>query len=308
MIVTLILKILRDVRLPLLVVGLLLGLFQLLWAKVTQRITQEILPAITGRVDISFLKNLLFRDSGKLIQTLMGGENIALEQPIDLLSVGYVHPLVVTILCIWAIGRSASAITGEIDRGTMELLLAQPVSRFRVVLAQLCVDLLTIPVLCLSLWAGNWLGAWCFGQIEFGAPVTTREMQVDPFVFVPALVNVAALLFAVSGYTLWLSSAGRFRGRILGIAILITLVQFLINVIGQLLDTLAFLRPFTVFYYFQPQQIILTGKWWLELGMVWNGGRPLATVNVLVVLLLVGAAGYAMAFYTFCRRDLPAPL
>jgi hypothetical protein len=31
-------------------------------------------------------------------------------------------------------------------------------------------------------------------------------------------------------------------------------------------------------------------------------------VPVLVVLFGVGAVGYGMALWTFCRRDLPAPL
>src|SRR5262249_35702332 len=122
------------------------------------------------------------------------------------------------------------------------------------------------------------------------------------------LWNVAALLFAVSGYTMLLSAAGRFRWKVLGVAILLTLLQFLINVVGQLWDTIAVLRPFTVFYYYQPQQIMLQHKWTVDLGVVWNQGHPLLDLHVLVVLFLVGALGYGMAFWTFCRRDLPAPL
>ena len=47
----------------------------------------------------------------------------------DMLSIGYVHPLVQIIFCIWAVGRASGAVAGELDRGTMELLLAQPLSR-----------------------------------------------------------------------------------------------------------------------------------------------------------------------------------
>ena len=77
----------------------------------------------------------------------------------DVLSIGYVHPLTQTILCVWVIGRAAGAIAGEIDRGTMELLQAQPLPRYRVILAHLGVDVLTIPLLCLCVWAGNWRGS-----------------------------------------------------------------------------------------------------------------------------------------------------
>ena len=106
---------------------------------------------------------------------------------------------------------------------------------------------------------------------------------------------------------MWLSAAGRSRNRVLGLAILMTLVQFLVNVIGQLVDGLAFLRPFTVFYYYQPQAINLKGVWTVDPGLAWFG-KPLIVVNVILVLGLVGAIGYAMALRTFVRRDVPAPL
>jgi ABC-2 type transport system permease protein len=308
MTITLVRKLLRDVRLPLFIVALLLAGFQCLWARVTQRITGELLPSLTQHISLNVLASIFFEGAGKLLQTLMGGESIHLDRVMDMLTIGYVHPLTQTILCIWAIGRASGAIAGEIDRGTMELLLAQPVPRSRVVLAHLAVDLLTIPVLCLSLWAGTWLGVWLTGMLKLGAPIQTRELFVDPRLVGPTLWQVGALLFAVSGYTMWLSAGGRFRGKVMGVAIVATLVQFIINVIGQLWDGAAWLRPFCVFFYYQPQQAVLAGKWNVDLGTVWNHGQPLLLVNGLLVLLTVGAVGYGMALWTFCRRELPAPL
>jgi ABC-2 type transport system permease protein len=315
-------KLLRDVRLPLVVVALLLAGFQCLWAKITQRITGQLVPFFMGlaagqRVSPIKVEEVLFEGPGRIMKTLMGGENIQLDRAMDILSIGYVHPLVQTILCIWAVGRAAGAIAGEIDRGTMELLLAQPLARYRVVLAHLCVDLLTIPVLCLSLWGGTWLGTWLVGPIEIdeanlkqfpiAVQVDPEALRIDRVAFGPGLWNVGALLFAVSGYTMWLSAHGRFRWRVLGTAVFVTLIQFLVNVVGQLWDAVAPLRPLTVFYYYQPQQIILGGGWNVDLS-VWNGGEPLCQVPVLVVLFGVGTVGYGMALWTFCRRDLPAPL
>jgi ABC-2 type transport system permease protein len=306
---TLVRKVLRDLRLPLLVVAGLLALFQFLWAKITERIVLQIVADFINKlgIGIMIIKKIIFQDTGQIMQAMMGGEGISIERLADMLSVGYVHPLVITILCIWAIGRASGAVAGEIDRGTMELLLAQPLARHRVVLAHLLVDLVTIPVLCLSIWAGTWLGAWAFGMLDTAAPLDDPK-HVNPWLFGPGLVNAAALTFAVTGYTLWLSSAGRFRGRVMGAAVLITLIQYLVNLIGQMLTWFRPLRPFTIFYYYQPQQIILHGRWWQDLGDVWAGGQPLVWVYPVLVLLFVGAHGYAMAFWTFSRRDLPAPL
>lgn len=300
-------KLLTDVRVPLFVVALLILGFQCFWAKMTQRITGELLPAFTQKVPLEFIKTNLFSGPGKIVETLVGGENINFDVPMDMMSIGYVHPLMLLIFCLWAVGRASGAIAGEIDRGTMELLLAQPLARYRLVLAHLCVDILTFPVLCFSLWGGNWLGTWMCGILEIGVPVNSRGLHVDPTLLGPALWNLAALLFAVSGYTMWLSSLGRFRGRVLGIAVLVTLLQFVLNLMGQMLDKLSYLRPFTVFYYYQPQQIILKNVWTVNIAKAWRLEQPL-TANVLLVLFAVGLTGYSMALWTFCRRDLPAPL
>lgn len=315
-------KLLRDVRVPLLVVAILLAAFQCLWAKVTQRITGQLIPLLMGlaaaqKIAPQDVQRTLFEGPGRVLRTLLGGENVQLDRAMHFLSVGYVHPLVQTILCVWAVGRAAGAIAGEIDRGTMELLLAQPVARYRVVLAHLLVDLLTIPVLCLSLWGGTWLGVRMVGQIELSADelkaipfrvdIDPDAMKLYPERFGPALPSVAALIFAVGGYTMWISAAGRFRWRALGVAVLVTLVQFLVNVIGQLWDAVAVLRPFTVFYYYQPQQAVLENRWQVNLADVWQSSLP-PTVNGVAVLVTVGVVGYLLALWTFCRRDLPAPL
>jgi ABC-2 type transport system permease protein len=296
-------KLLRDLRLGLVVVAILLAAFQCLWAKIADKLSGGLLPLLAwlgaGRaVAPEQLQEAIFEGPGRILQSLLGGSDISLFRPADMLSVSYVHPLMQAIFCIWAIGRGSGAITGEIDRGTMELLLAQPLPRSRLILAHFVVDVLTVPVLCLSLWAGNWLGAWLVGILELGVGRDSGRLAVDPFIYAPALLSVAALIFAIEGYSLWLSARGRFRGRVLGTVVLITLVQFLINVIGQLWDTVEPLRPFTVFYYYQPQAMILDPHW-AENGVVWLR---------LLVLGAVGLSGYLLAAWTFCRRDLPAPL
>src|ERR1700733_11890926 len=174
---TLLAKLLRDVRLPLLAVALLLGAFQVLWARVTARILGKLAPFFTtlaglGGLTPKDIEEVLFEGPGKILRTIIGGERVVLDSAMDLLSIGYVHPLMLVLFSIWAIGRAAGAIAGEIDRGTMELLLAQPVARWRLILAHLLLDGVTIPILCLSLWAGNWIGAWIITPIEIEQPKT----------------------------------------------------------------------------------------------------------------------------------------
>jgi ABC-2 type transport system permease protein len=323
-------KLLRDVVRPLILVALLLGLYQMLWVKITSRLLGEMAPffnqlAGLGGMNQHDLEQEVFKGPGQIIRSLIGGERINLDHAMDMLSIGYVHPVMELMFCVWAIGRGASAVAGEIDRGTMELLLAQPLARFKLILAHFLVDMITIPILCLSLWAGTCIGWWLIGPIQpqtpdiklpdatytvqagpfkysFKGPIPlqkeTEEQQqarlrVDLLDFLPALPLMGGLIFAVSGYTIWLSALGRFRMRVLMVAIGVTVVQFLINLLGEMWDVIAPLRPLTIFYYYQPQQAIL--------------GQGSA-VPMLLVLLTVGFVGYGLALWTFTRRDIPAPL
>ena len=327
-------KLLRDARPALIAVCLILFLFASLWVKITQRVTAEITPffnvvAKAARLDPKLFEQVLFRGPGKVSQAVLGGADLQFERPNDFLAVAMLHPVVLTLACIWAVGRGAGAVAGEIDRGTMELLLSQPIPRSRLILAHLVVDGVTIPVLCLSFWAGTEFGLWAVGPFKVDyttvrdvmserlpplavesleIPKTPTEMEVSGRPEFPALANLAALMFALSGLTLALSAAGRSRWRVTGFGVLIAVVMFVANVLGQLWDAVAFLRPLTVFYYYQPQRIMLRSEWTADLGAVWNGGGPLLSVPVVGVLLAVGVAGYFVALRVFTRRDLPAPL
>lgn len=316
---TLIWKLLRDVRTAFIVIALLLFGFQILWVKVTQRAVTQISPFFTtiaerAGVAAKVIEEQLFSGPGKIVQTLAGGENMHFERAADMLSISYVHPLIQIILCVWAIGRAALALSGELDRGTLELLLAQPVPRGRVVAAHFIVDVLLIPLLACSLWLGTWAGYRMLGPFDvdlaevqkqfsmlpFPVVVNREFLSVDVWKFAPAMLNIMSLMFAVSGIAMAISAGGRFRGRVLGVAVVTFLVMFLVNLVGQLWDTIEILRPFTVFYYYQPQKIILSGKWDVTL--------PFGPVNGTLVLCSVGIAGYLWAWVRFRSRDLPAPL
>jgi len=288
-------KLLRDLRLGLLVVGVLLFAFEFLHCKSTEQALVLTSKLRDRGIDIRLIIKLMFdEEAGKMIEKLIGGDKITIGQGLDTLTIGYVHPLLLAILSVWAVGRAAGAIAGELDKGTMELLLAQPLARWRLIASHFVVDCLTIPILCGCLWAGTALGCHLFGLIDMTAQ---DSKPVDPWLFGPAQLNVAALLFAISGYTLAISSAGRFRTSVLGIAVVLTLVQFLVNLLGQTWQDIEFLRPWTVFYYYQPQGLILRFDGASETGM-----------RNMLTLAAVGAAGYVAALWIFCRRDLPAPL
>lgn len=293
---TLFLKILRDLRWPLLGAGFLLTLFEGFWVKITDRFSNEVIPAILKSIPLGDLKTILFAGSGKVFQAILGGEAVDLSKTGELLSIGYVHPLPQTILMIWALGRGTSAIAGEIERGTMELLVSQPIPRWKIVTSNLMVDMVTIPTLALCMFLGTYIGTTL-------VPLNNSLLDPTPLDLTPywrGIVLATGFGFAMSGVTYAISSMGRSRWRVLAWTFGIILAMSILNLLGQLWDTLGPWRPLAIHYYFQPQYAILKDQWTLAVAGV--------QVNALAVMFGVAGLGYAFALWRFSQRDLPAPL
>jgi ABC-2 type transport system permease protein len=286
---TLFLKVMRDLRWPLLGAAFLITLFEGFWVKITDRFTNEVIPAILKKIPYNDLFQILFEGSGKLFQAILGGESVNLSKTGDLLSVGYVHPLPQTILMIWALGRGASALAGELERGTMELLVSQPIPRWKIITTQLAVDLVTIPTLALCMILGTFIGTKL-------VPLPNADLLP----YFRGVLLAIAFAFAMSGITYAISSMGRSRWRVLAWTFGIILAMSILNLLGQLWDTLGPWRPLAIHYYYQPQYAILKDQWTLPVaGMQFNA---------LAVMFGVAGLGYAFALWRFSQRDLPAPL
>ena len=328
---TLVRKLLRDARWPLLVVCLLLFVFSFIWVGIAKKVTTEIAPAIevisrAGKMNPQMVEKVVFSGPGKISQAVLGGTGIRFERPTDFLVVEMLHPVVVMLVGLWAVGRAAGAVAGELDRGTMELLMSQPLPRNRLILAHLIADAVVIPAIALSLVLGTQLGVLANGPFEVNLDIfeqmppeqiallrftvdfdtIPKELPVHPVGQWPATLNLIALMFALSGVTMLISACGRNRWRAIGWASLMAVVMFIGNVVGQLWESASVVRPFTVFFYYQPQKIWLNGNWMANLNEAWPGAD--VPVPMVLVLFGVGAVGYLLALRVFTRRDLPAPL
>lgn len=342
-------KLVRDIRWPFLATGVLVFVFPFLWSLIAKRMLGQIAPFFEALGNMGGMSNkdleaVLFSGPGKLMRTLIGGERVDLNQAMDFLSVCLVHPALQTILGLWAIARSTQAIAGEIDRGTMELLLAQPISRFRVWLGHFLIEGGAILLLGLLTVGGLSLGAWYISPLkiepldpkllpkkqnliaEIGPfrlrledPLKDRQpgtgainpaskrLEIRPVELLGAFPQIVGLMVSISGIGIVLSVLFRRRFLALGVGVLIVLSMFMINLLGQLWEPLEPLRPLTSFYYYLPQEGAL-GRVaqvdWRE----WTGQPDQLAIPTLAVQLLVGAAGWALAWVIFKRKDIPAPL
>jgi hypothetical protein len=104
-------------------------------------------------------------------------------------------------------------------------------------------------------------------------------------------LNTMLLLSALGGISLAASASFDRLTPAIGIALAVTLVGYVLEILGTLWPDAAFLQPYSPFHYLRPLEI-LAGE---------------AQLNDLLVLAGVLVASTAYGLWRFPRRDLAAP-
>jgi ABC-2 type transport system permease protein len=182
---------------------------------------------------------------------------------------------------VFSVGFAGAAIAGERQRGTLEVLLARPVSRRRVYLTALGASGLFVAVTVAALSLGALTGAAIVGRVAELGPGN-----------LPILWLNATLLFgAFAAISLAASVSFDRLTPAIGLSLAFVLVSYFLDVIGELWPDAAFLQPWSLFHYLDARAA-LTG---------------FAIPSDLAVLSAVIAAAVAYALVVFPRRDLAAP-
>lgn len=252
------------------------------------------------------------------------------------IAVGFEELIILVLISMWSIARGSDCVSGEVERGTMEMLLAQPVSRLQVLCTQSTVTVTGIAVLVLAAWLGVFTGVHTFSVLReppqpgLTIPLTSIKIPlpgprqepvqvpmselVDVTDVIPAALNLFTLGFFLAGMTAFLSSWDRYRWRTIGIAVGISVVQLMLKVLSRAHDSLEWLKFGTFYTAFEPQAAVYVALnrpdqlWHLMLtdeSGRWIGLAPLGDNLILVCL---GLSGFIAASVIFSRRDLPAPL
>lgn len=202
-------------------------------------------------------------------------------------ALAFVDPVVVLAATVWGITRGSDAVSGQLERGTMEMLLAAPVRRTAVFLTQALATTAAAAVLCgvllLAVWSAVSLGPWA-GKVE-------------PWRFVPAVANVFGLMVCMAGIAACVSAADSHRWRSVGIMCGFYVAAILAKLVGRLSGSLGWVGYLSVLNAYEPQQLVGGGTAAWELLARYDG-----------ILLGLGLAAYGVGALIFSRRDLPAPL
>jgi ABC-2 type transport system permease protein len=290
---------------------------------------------IISRVDLETFADII----GKLWDKWADFWPVSLSQLLSYsgrIAVTFDEPIVVLCVSVFAIARGSDVVSGEINRGTMELLLAQPVGRWQVLASQAIVTVVGIVLLSLTAWLGTLAGIMTNTVQETVPPpaikvpgiglsiplslakpekirVPMRE-KVDVEDFIPGAVNLGALGICLAGISSLASSLDRYRWRTIGLVVGFYVVQTIFKISGMAIAEVAWLKKVSIFTAYEPQRFIATAvhdagnTWSLVLrdsqGAIFDAG-PL---GYNLILLGIGLGCYLAAAVVFQKRDLPAPL
>jgi ABC-2 type transport system permease protein len=247
----------------------------------------------------------------------------------------YDEPVLLLCILVWSIARGTDVVSGELGRGTMEMLLAQPIARRQLMAAHAMVTIGGLVLLCLLVYGGMWLGIatnatpvqesssvtlpWLNWQIT--NPLIEPEKRlvplselVDPSLFIMPTLNLFGLGFAMLGLSVMVSSFDQYRWRSIGVVIGIYVLQLLLFILSKSTPFFSPLKAGTFLAAYQPDWMVqqinrdptIAWRVWLgDEGKHWQ--EQLGPLGYTLVLVSLGAICYGVAFARFERRDLPAP-
>lgn len=245
-----------------------LGSFLLLWTYAatftsSQNSTQQLQELIKsypkGLLDALGLNNLNINT----IEIYLNAKHFSLLWPL----------LAITL----ALSRAANHIAGEVQTGTMGLLLALPVKRTQIFIAKYAAGLVSILL---------------FTTISiFGIIPLAALYNVPTHIHVLASAWLLISLFMMSIYALGmaLSSGAREKGTVYAIVGGSLVVLYVANILSLIVTNLHWLRYISPFYYFNTGQVLLDGT---------------IALSSIVVFSTTILASTAYACWRFCTRDV----
>lgn len=222
-------------------------------------------------LEFAFIRNI--------IQAILGAEIGPGQVGLALMSVTWVHPLLLGLVWTHAVTFCTRTPAGEVDRGTADLWLTLPVSRFQVLAAESVALTGSAVVLIACVFAGNRLGTEIFApDLAAGG---------GPALFVS--VNLLALYLAAAAVAFLTSACSSRRGTAIAMAFGFLAASYLTNIVTQFAPDAAFLAPLSLMHYYQPMAVLREQQ-----GTAWH----------VLVLLGLAAGCWLLALWRFTIRDI----
>ena len=219
--------------------------------------------------------NRLVEDLPAALRVFSGGE-LDLASPEGYLGARLFSFLGPVLFLVFSIGFGARTIAGEERDGTLELILATPLARWRIVAEKFAALVAGVVGLGVVMWASLALGA---------APV---GMEIGPGRLAAATAMLVLLALVFGAMALLVGAIAGSRGLALGVTTSVAFASYLVDVYAPVSEPLEQIQGLSPFYYYDAADPLR------------NGLDPAHLAFLVVVTALLAA----FALVAFERRDV----
>ncbi len=213
------------------------------------------------------------------IKAFMGGEILEVGNIAGLIAIGYQDPLVLLLYMLFAVGVPTALLAGEVQRGTMELILSRQTTKTQI---YICAGLITV------------VGMYALVLVMFSGTVVATMLydfyQEVPLYFFFKIAIVGGMLASAVGGIALLAAACFHRGFAVSVTVAYLVVNYFVSIIADWWPRMKFLEPATIFNYVDAPAMFDKPGW------------PIGDMCVLLSLLAVSTI---LGGIIWSRRDLP---
>ncbi len=216
----------------------------------------------------------------KLISAMLGADIAQFMTPTGMASFAFTHPMVWTLIIACILTMSSGGIAGEIDRGTMDVLAALPVSRGRIYTSLTFVTAVSGIPICAAVWSGVYIATHLLGR---------TDVDMDALVVLTAHLYVVYVFLTCFSFAV--SAMCSRRTTAIAIVFVFVFYSFVLNVAGAFWEPLRRIAFTGFLHYYVPLPIVRDRAW------QWGDLR---------VLLAAAAVCWTVGLLALWRRDIPA--
>ncbi len=215
----------------------------------------------------------------KIMKSTLGGEGLQAGNLPALIAIGYNHPFVLSLYMIYAVATPTGMLAGEVQSGTMELILSRSVTKTQVYLCAAIVTVTGMIALVAVMFMGTVVAT---GIYDFGEPVPLYK-------FFRIAINGGLLAGTIGAISLLAAASFHKRTKAVGVAVAYIVIDYFVAIISGSWPKMAFLEPWTLFHYVNSNKVFAQNVW------------PLYEMMVLSIILLTAAIAGAIIWN---KRDL----
>ncbi|MDM5155731.1 ABC transporter permease subunit [Bacillus sp. DX1.1] len=226
-------------------IGSALYLWLLIW----------VFPSLVSAKGLNELMNAM-PDS---LKKIAGMEN-PIQNVNDFLAGKYYGMLFIIILTIFSVTVATQLIARHVDKGAMAYLLATPVSRVRIAITQGSVLVIGLVIIVLATYGAGVLGAEWF----------LKDNNLNQELFFKMNLVGGLVFLVVSAYSFLFSCVCNDERKALSISASVTILFYLLDMVGKLSDKLEWMRNISLFTLFRPEEIVAGtyNIWPVSIGLV----------------------------------------